>query len=652
MTTGRMKRNLLAILFAITAMFGCGGGSSNGGGPPPPPNPSCTISASPNPITAGQSSTLSWSSSNATSASIDQGIGSVTPNATGSQTVTPAVTTKYTMTVTGNGKSATCDATLKVNVTVSVSPTSVTLNTGATQQFTATVTGTSDTRVTWSVPGGAANGTIDASGLYTAPATAPNPATVSVVATSVADSTKSASASVTITWHIGGGAFTGLAFTESIPAADQAFITDYFNLTYPVAIKVLGLPPDVSTLTVTLGGWGYNANTHTLNIATLPTQLDKGQIEGWKYNYLHEFSHGMTLSQYTGVGPDWIAEAYADAGARLIYRLTSDAKQFVNEQDYDVLQLGGKEYVGGINGKSWRGGNPDPTYVNEESGVELLQFLNGTQSSAQVGDWQNYATLKTIKAGMYDIANQKQQYLTESDFMTVLGQFSQPIEGLNPDQWAEAQAVAYTYGQPGVYLYVHVSPVATANYGAGNDQWLEIGCLQRLDQEVQPGIPKEIACTSGLVTVTVSNSSGTVTTISNFDLSSASHELTFDVSHYAFGNYRVQASGTANGVTVVAPDSYFGVYDPSVAPSGWEIGVLPSVMFLLVKNADGTPSSQPVPAPTGGPSGYFIGPNKNGAAIWQVDTTKATTIPQPEYDWLGRRLPVPLPLSPTYLGSY
>lgn len=89
-----------------------------------------------------------------------------------------------------------------VPVAVSVSPASTALNTGATQQFTANVTGTANTAVSWSVAnvagGNSTVGTISASGLYTAPASVPNPATVSVRATSVADPTKSAVANVAL----------------------------------------------------------------------------------------------------------------------------------------------------------------------------------------------------------------------------------------------------------------------------------------------------------------------------------------------------------------------------------------------------------------------------------------------------------------------
>ena len=80
-------------------------------------------------------------------------------------------------------------------VNVSVAPTTTTLIDGGTQQFTATVTGSSNTAVTWSSTG---VGTVSSAGLYSAPATVANTSTATVKATSVADTTKSASATVTI----------------------------------------------------------------------------------------------------------------------------------------------------------------------------------------------------------------------------------------------------------------------------------------------------------------------------------------------------------------------------------------------------------------------------------------------------------------------
>jgi methionine-rich copper-binding protein CopC len=86
-------------------------------------------------------------------------------------------------------------------VSVSISPTSATLQTQTTQQFSATVSGSTNTAVTWLVSGVAGGnstvGTISSAGLYQAPAAAPASA-VTVTAQSVANTTASASANITV----------------------------------------------------------------------------------------------------------------------------------------------------------------------------------------------------------------------------------------------------------------------------------------------------------------------------------------------------------------------------------------------------------------------------------------------------------------------
>lgn len=85
---------------------------------------------------------------------------------------------------------------------VAVSPASATVSLGTTRTFTSTVTGNTNTAVTWSVNGisggSATAGTITATGTYTAPKTLPSPATVTIRATSVAVSTAVAQATVTL----------------------------------------------------------------------------------------------------------------------------------------------------------------------------------------------------------------------------------------------------------------------------------------------------------------------------------------------------------------------------------------------------------------------------------------------------------------------
>jgi hypothetical protein len=85
---------------------------------------------------------------------------------------------------------------------VTVSPSNANVRAGDTSQFMATVTGNSNTAVTWSVNGTAGGsatlGTISASGNYMAPATLPNPNALTITATSMALSSASASSAVTI----------------------------------------------------------------------------------------------------------------------------------------------------------------------------------------------------------------------------------------------------------------------------------------------------------------------------------------------------------------------------------------------------------------------------------------------------------------------
>ncbi|MDZ4797268.1 MAG: OmpA family protein [Bryobacteraceae bacterium] len=71
----------------------------------------CT--ASPATITAGEASTVSWSTANADSVNISNGIGAV--DRAGSRTVTPAATTTYTLTATNARGPVSCTATVTVN---------------------------------------------------------------------------------------------------------------------------------------------------------------------------------------------------------------------------------------------------------------------------------------------------------------------------------------------------------------------------------------------------------------------------------------------------------------------------------------------------------------------------------------------------------
>jgi len=86
-------------------------------------------------------------------------------------------------------------------VTLSIAPPSAGVRLGGSQQFTPSISGTSNTSVNWSVngvPGGSPSvGTISATGLYQAPSSLPSN-TITVEAASVADSNATSSSAVTL----------------------------------------------------------------------------------------------------------------------------------------------------------------------------------------------------------------------------------------------------------------------------------------------------------------------------------------------------------------------------------------------------------------------------------------------------------------------
>ena len=108
----------LALLFVVSAILFLGACHKKQAPPPPPPPPppaapTASITASPDTIDKGQSTTLNWQTTNATDVSIDQGVGTVDPN--GSKQVSTADSTTYTLTAKGAGGTQTATARVTVN---------------------------------------------------------------------------------------------------------------------------------------------------------------------------------------------------------------------------------------------------------------------------------------------------------------------------------------------------------------------------------------------------------------------------------------------------------------------------------------------------------------------------------------------------------
>jgi len=96
-------------------------------------------------------------------------------------------------------------------IQVAVSPSSIILSPGSHQQFTATISGTSNSAVTWS----ASSGSITSNGIFTAPAVS-NGTQIKITVTSAAETTQHASSVVTVQGQSGKLAITNLTLTAAL----------------------------------------------------------------------------------------------------------------------------------------------------------------------------------------------------------------------------------------------------------------------------------------------------------------------------------------------------------------------------------------------------------------------------------------------------
>jgi peptidoglycan-associated lipoprotein len=112
---------ILTAMLALAFVAGCKKKPPAAPPPPPPPppaaaRPAVSLQANPTSINRGDSTTLSWTSTDATQLTISPDVGAVT--AQGSTKVTPSDSTTYTITASGPGGSADSSA----RVTVSAPP--------------------------------------------------------------------------------------------------------------------------------------------------------------------------------------------------------------------------------------------------------------------------------------------------------------------------------------------------------------------------------------------------------------------------------------------------------------------------------------------------------------------------------------------------
>lgn len=199
--------HLLCFVLMLGAFAGCGSQSNS-------PAAVTVAIAGPQSVTIGSpaqyTATVTGSSNQAVTWSVNQVAGGNTAvgtiSASGLYTPPATLPSSSAVTLTATSQANTADSrsiqvTLQSAIKIAITgPPTVALGTQA--QYTATVTGATNQAVTWSVSGAAGGsaqvGTISASGLYTGPTTMPSSPTVTITATSQADSADSQSIQITL----------------------------------------------------------------------------------------------------------------------------------------------------------------------------------------------------------------------------------------------------------------------------------------------------------------------------------------------------------------------------------------------------------------------------------------------------------------------
>jgi RHS repeat-associated protein len=276
--------------------------------------PSCgapliSISAEPEVILQGESSTLIWDSLNAESLSIDNGIGAVDPS--GSMTITPDRTTIYTITAANNKGSSVAQAMVTVNLpevtaSLNVEPSSILAGSSATLSW--------QTEHANSVSIDPGIGPVDANGsmtvfptettTYTLTATGPGGTSTSsttlaitclepTVTLSASPASVMIGSSATLTWQ---------SMNGDTATLDQGIGP------VPVQGSITVSPPETTTYTVTVTGPGGTATasaevrvvypTPTVSISAEPATILAGEFATLSW----QSTHGQQVVIDNGIG--------------------------------------------------------------------------------------------------------------------------------------------------------------------------------------------------------------------------------------------------------------------------------------------------------------------------------------------------------------
>jgi Galactose oxidase, central domain/Bacterial Ig-like domain (group 2)/Kelch motif len=282
----KLSRSLGAVTVGMAAMIalcGCGGNSSSTPvTPPPAPPANVSVTVTPNSVTVLRDATqaftakvtgttntaVTWSVEETLGGTIDSA-GLYTPPQNGAGTFHVVATSQ------ANSAASGVAVAIVPIPQVTISPAAVTLRPGGTLTFTAPVTGLANTGVTWTIQetGG---GLINGAGFYTAPGAV---GFYHVVATSVEDTTLTASSTVTVTTSSSGFTPTGslneprglhtatLLPNNKVLVAYGSNSSSYTNATGYVGLSSIEVyDPGTGTFTEIVGDDGAGIFGHTATL--------------------------------------------------------------------------------------------------------------------------------------------------------------------------------------------------------------------------------------------------------------------------------------------------------------------------------------------------------------------------------------------------
>jgi uncharacterized protein (DUF1800 family) len=210
------------------------------------------------------------------------------------------------------------------NIQISITPPSATVGAGNQTQFVATVTGTMNTDASWAVNavpyGNDTVGSMDSNGNYTAPATLGNLTNVTITATSQADTTKQASATVTFQnpaptltsitpGTLAPGVFqltlygTGFVSTSVVNFGGQTLKTIYATATMITALGTASNTGQVSVWVTNPAPGGGTSNSLSVTVTTAGTPVSSAAA----VRFLEQSSFGPdpeTVNQLQQLGFD------------------------------------------------------------------------------------------------------------------------------------------------------------------------------------------------------------------------------------------------------------------------------------------------------------------------------------------------------------